>query len=125
MATIKRYGITFHSDFKLLFKGFSAITLFGHVFTRMSFKNLEKYLDTPVGRIMVNHEGIHMLQAESFKLGYIGFYIYYLFYWVKNLFKYGFTHEAYRNIPFEKEAYANEKNPLYSQTQWEKYIQSV
>ena len=51
MATIDKYGITFHSDFKLLFSQFSAITLFGHVFMRKSFEEMKQYLDTYRGKV--------------------------------------------------------------------------
>ena len=71
---------------------------------------------------MANHERIHMLQAESFKTKYFGFYCYYIGYWIKNLFKYGFNMDAYDNIPFEREAYANELNFEYNETHWRDYV---
>lgn len=121
MATINKYGITFHSDFKLLFPQFSAITLFGHVFMRRSFKEMEQYLDTHRGKVMANHEKIHMIQASTFKTRYFGFYMYYIGYWIKNLFTKGFSMNAYYNIPFEKEAYQNENNFGYNESMWENY----
>lgn len=71
---------------------------------------------------MVNHERIHMLQAQSFKLKYFTFYLVYIYYWVKNLFKYGVKHNAaYYNIPFEREAFAYEKDFTVNKTEWKKF----
>ena len=122
MAFIEKYGIKFHWNFKLLHRSFGAITLFGHVFIRKSKEALIKWLDTFSGRKMANHERIHMKQAESFKTKYFGFYCYYLGYWVKNLFIYGPNMDAYRNIPFEREAYANDLNFEYNETHWRDYV---
>lgn len=119
---IEKYGIKFHSDFKLLHKNFGAITLFGHVYTRKTKEELEKWLESYSGKVMTNHERIHMLQAKSFKTRYFGFYIYYLMYWIKNLYKYGFNMKAYYNIPFELEAYDNEFDFRYTETHWKDYI---
>ena len=71
---------------------------------------------------MVNHERIHMLQAKTFKTRYLGFYIYYLWYWFIGLFKYGVKYNAsYYNIPFEKEAYTNEGDFNYNKSVWQTY----
>ena len=84
MEEFKHYflinGIRVHWNFKLLPKGFEAITLFGHVFDYRQKDDLKKYLNTHYGREMINHERIHMLQAESFKLKYFTFYIVYIYY---------------------------------------------
>lgn len=122
----KRYflvnDIKVHWNFKLLPKGFEAITLFGHVFDVQKKEDLYKFLKKPFGQIMINHEHIHMLQAETFKTKYFGFYIYYLWYWFTGLFKYGVKKNAsYYNIPFEKEAFANEENFKYSKSVWRTY----
>ena len=126
MKEFKHYflinGIKVHWNFKLLPKGFSAITLFGHVFNTMPKKALRQYLDMYWGKVMVNHERIHMIQAESFKLKYFTFYLVYIWFWIKNLFKYGFNKQAYYEIPFEREAYANEENFEYAETKWKDYI---
>lgn len=84
------------------FKGFKAINLFGILFTKKSLTEYE-----------INHESIHTEQMKE--LLYIGFYIIYFFEWIyKYLFtKYRFTHNAYRNVSFEKEAYNNEKDLNY------------
>lgn len=88
------------------FKGFLAINLFSILFVRKEYKNRLTEID-------INHEAIHSEQMKE--LLYIGFYLIYLFEW---LFRFlftedAFTHQAYRNISFEKEAYNNETNLNY------------
>ena len=123
MAYIIKNGIKCHWNFKLLEKGYMAITLFGHIFWRDSKEFVEKYLNTRRGEITVNHERIHMLQADTFKTKYFGFYMYYLWYWIIGLFKYGITkYASYMQIPFEKEARANQEDMNYSKSNWRKYI---
>lgn len=126
IAELKNYflvdGIKVHWNFKLLPKGFEAITLFGHVFDVRDKADLLRYLEANWGQVMVNHERIHMLQVETFKTRYFGFYILYLWYWFVGLFKWGFkNNESYYHIPFEREAYVNEWNENYSESQWKKY----
>lgn len=93
------------------FKGFAAINLFGILFVRNGVKISNK---------LITHESIHTAQMKE--LGYIFFYIIYLFEWLFRLFLPG---NAYRNISFEKEAYENEYNSNYLKTrkhyaQWRK-----
>jgi hypothetical protein len=115
-------GIKVHWNFKLLPSGFEAITLFGHIFDNRPKDDLYEFLTKYWGgKIMVNHERIHILQAESFKTKYFGFYVYYLWYWFIGLFKYG-ADESYHNIPFEREAYKNEMNFNYNESVWKSYI---
>lgn len=115
-------GVKVHWNFKLLPDGFEAITLFGHVFDIHKKEDLRSFLNTNSGKFMVNHERIHIIQAESFKLRYFTFYIVYVWYWVVNLFKYGAKNNiAYYNIPFEREAYDNECNFDYKSTRWKDY----
>lgn len=125
MAKLKKYGLTFHSNSWLCPKKFLGITLFGHVFTYKKIHQLEEYLATPNGHRFANHEAIHILQSKSFKTSWVGFYLYYIWYWFMNLFKYGFTKNSYYNIPFEREAYANEWVWSYidgiKESNWKKY----
>ncbi|WQJ53236.1 MAG: protease [Wendovervirus sonii] len=117
------YGLYCHTDFKILPEYFLCVTLFGHLFFNISEKQLKKYFKTTNGHIAVHHEYLHTIQAKSFKTKYFGFYVYYLFYWVKNLFKYGIkNHKAYKNIPFERECYFNENDFNYNETNWKNYI---
>ena len=57
-------NVKVHWNFKLLPKDFEAITLFGHVFDTHNKEDLRAYLETYWGRVMVNHERIHMMQAK-------------------------------------------------------------
>lgn len=115
-------GVKVHWGFKLLPNGFEAITLFGHVLDIRSKEDLRAFLTTAAGWFLVNHERIHIMQAESFKTKYLAFYAIYLWYWVIGLFKYGVRNNAsYYNIPFEREAFANERNFTYNKTSWREY----
>lgn len=115
-------GINCYSNFWLLPKGFCAITLFGSIFFRMNADELDYYLNTKSGKTTINHEKIHTLQAKSFKTRYLGFYFFYLAYWTTGLFKFGISgNKSYYNIPFEKEAYANENDFGYAKSNWKLY----
>ena len=84
-------------------KGFVAINLFGILFAR---KGAE------INQRVINHESIHTAQMKE--LLFIGFYVLYLLEWIIRLLQYRFKwHTAYRNISFEREAYANDFDFLY------------
>ena len=100
------------------FKGFIACNLFGVVFVR---KSCADEVDVRVLR----HEYVHTLQMKE--LWYIGFYILYALFYIKNLTKKHMDDiEAYHAIPFEREAFYNEDNEFYSwirpKFNWRKYI---
>lgn len=78
------------------FPGFTAINLFGVIFAR---KECE-----PLSKQTLNHEAIHTAQMKE--MLYVGFYLWYVIEWLVKLFIYG--EQAYRNISFEREAYAYE-----------------
>lgn len=81
--------------------GFSMLNFLGLIlFVKKNYKITDESL---------NHEKIHSAQYKE--LWYIGFFILYGFYWIKNIIK--DSNNAYRNIPFEKEAYVNEHNLDY------------
>ena len=88
------------------FKGFIAINLFGVLFVRNEYK---KRFDSGGFTTTLNHESIHTEQIKE--LGYIFFYIWYFIEWLLRL-PFG---NAYYNISFEREAFANEKNRKYLQ----------
>jgi hypothetical protein len=116
-------GLKCHWNFWLLPKSFRAITLFGHIFFNISKDELKEYLNKKSAIRTMRHEKIHVVQAESFKTKYLEFYIYYLYYWIKNLFKYGVKdHIAYRNIPFEREAFDRENTDVF-ESKWRDYIE--
>lgn len=89
------------------FKGFLAINLFGVMFVRGTWRDIN-------ARVL-NHEKIHTAQMRE--LGYLPFYFLYLLEWLIRLLGKG---NAYRNISFEREAYANENNYQYlsSRRRW-------
>ena len=75
----KRYflanGLKCHWNFWLLPEDFRAITLFGHIFFNISKEELRKYLNKKSAIKTMRHEKIHVVQAQSFKTKYLGFYI--------------------------------------------------
>lgn len=81
-------------------KGFYAINLFGVLFAK-----------GPCDRVMINHEMIHTAQIKE--LGYLFFYIVYLIEWLVRIIQFRGYVEGYRNISFEREAYANQHDPEY------------
>lgn len=84
--------------------GFKYLNLFGVLFT---------HKNTIISFRDINHEEIHTAQMKE--LLYIPFYILYLIEWlVRVLFtKDAFSHNAYKHISFEVEAYENEMSPTY------------
>ncbi len=87
----------------LIPKGYSGLTFFPFV--------ILKYKSSKNDLITINHEKIHIRQ--QLELLILPFYIWYfgnLFY---NYLKYRNFQKAYRNIIFEREAYANEKDLDY------------
>lgn len=83
------------------FRGFKAINLFGFLFVRG---------DAVIDEETINHEEIHTAQMKE--LRYVFFYLWYFVEWIIRLFGEG---NAYRNISFEQEAYANEDKFNYLQ----------
>ncbi|NDW19055.1 hypothetical protein D0T53_09035 [Dysgonomonas sp. 216] len=82
---------------------FTAINIFGIIFARKEYRDLSAHI--------LNHEKIHTYQI--FELLGVFFYILYFAEWLVRLFQYKNKIEAYRNISFEREAYANDKDPNY------------
>ena len=56
---------------------------------------------------ILHHEWIHIQQIR--REGFLNFYCKYISEWLFNFIKYGNMSKAYKNISYEKEAYANEK----------------
>lgn len=84
-------------------KGYSGLTLFPFVF----LKHKALFDDT----ILINHERIHLKQ--QIELLIIPFYIMYCIEFLVRFAKYKKWSLAYKNISFEREAYANESNFQY------------
>ena len=83
---------------------FWATNFFGIIFCR-----IDKGEMTEVAK---NHEYIHTLQQKE--LGYIGFFIWYNLEWLYKTIKYRNRMKAYRDLIFEREAYAMQKNLHYA-----------
>jgi hypothetical protein len=75
-------------------------------------------------RNLLNHECIHLRQ--QLETGFVLFYVWYLSEYLIRLLYYGNHYKAYRQISFEREAFANESKAdyLYSRSFWAflKYI---
>lgn len=97
------------------FKGYKCVNLFGILFVRK---------DARIDAVDVNHEEIHTAQMKE--MLYVFFYLWYLVEWICRLFQYKFTHGAYRNISFEREAYVNQIDMGYLGVRkcfgWIKYL---
>ena len=87
----------------LMPRGFRGLTLFPFVF----MTNKEDKLDI----IFINHEKIHIRQQVELLL--LPFYILYFMEFLVRWIQYKDKFIAYKNISFEREAYANEKNLNY------------
>lgn len=85
-------------------KGFSGITLYPFVFAHKKVN---------ANKVFINHEKIHLRQ--QIELLIIPFFIWYFFEFLFRLIQFKNKKAAYRNISFEKEAYANEQNENYLQ----------
>jgi hypothetical protein len=95
----------------LIPKGYRGLTVFPFVFI--------KHRTDSANSVFLNHEKIHIRQ--QLELLILPFYIWYFFEYLLRLLEYKNTHLAYRNISFEREAYANEdqldylkKRPIFS-----------
>lgn len=85
------------------FGRYKAINLLGIVFVRRKRGHLT--------RCEVNHEAIH--SAQMIELLIVFFYLIYLIEWFIRLLQYRDLYRSYRNISFEREAYANQDNLSY------------
>lgn len=85
------------------------IALFPFVILREKYQDSQDKFWIRRAKETINHETIHFQQA--LELGVIPFYILYVLEWILKLPFYGA--QAYRNISFEREAYANDKKLTY------------
>lgn len=84
------------------FPGYKAMNLFGVLFVRGNAR---------IDDITLNHEKIHASQMKE--LLYVLFYAWYVIEWIVRLIQYLDTRDAYRNISFEREAYAHDHDQDY------------
>jgi hypothetical protein len=87
----------------LIPKGYRGLAVFPFVFV--------KYEMDKRNSVFVNHEKIHLRQ--QLELLILPFFIWYLLEYCFRLIQYKNANLAYRNISFEREAYANESNSVY------------
>ena len=102
-----------------IFINIGAITLYPYII----YRNKEEEISETIKR----HEMIHIIQQKE--LWVIGFYLLYVFYWLKNLMKGQNSSVAYYNIPFEIEAYKNQDNLDYLKNRpkhsWKQYRKDI
>ncbi|WP_394759058.1 hypothetical protein [Flavobacterium sp.] len=87
----------------LIPKGYSGMTVFPFIILKSKHYKYNK--------ATVNHEKIHIRQ--QLELLILPFYIWYFSDFLIKIIIYRDRNKAYRNIVFEREAYANEKNLDY------------
>ena len=85
------------------FRGFAAINLFGHVFTREEYR--------PISDRTLRHEAIHTAQLKE--TGYVGFYLIYIAEWLHQWACLRSAKQAYYAVRFEREAYAHQNELDY------------
>lgn len=94
-------------------KNYIAINLFGIIFTK-----------EPLSERTMRHELIHTSQLRE--MLFVGFYLWYVAEWMVRFIQYRKLYAAYRNISFEREAYANEHIKEYRTTRrrfaWVRYL---
>ncbi len=87
----------------LIPKGYRGLAVFPFIFV----KDKEDRQNT----VFINHEKIHLRQ--QLELLVIPFFVWYMLEYFFRLIQYRKTYLAYRNISFEREAYANESDLGY------------
>lgn len=88
------------------FRGYKAMAIWPFVFVR------SKYEDNGLGDKDIRHETIHLRQQAELLV--IPFLLWYGIEWLlRTVFNGCKAHTAYRNISFEREAYANEADKSY------------
>lgn len=87
-------------------KGYLGLTIFPFIL----LKNRKSIANS----VLINHEKIHLKQ--QLELLVIPFFVFYLIEFLGRLAQYRNWKLAYRNISFEREAYANEKDLDYIRT---------
>lgn len=100
------------------FMNVGGITLFPYIILREKLRDNVYYKDIAIR--VINHESIHIKQQKELLI--IPFYLWYFTeyflrickFWVHG--KLASTYVAYKNISFEREAYANQDNLDYLKT---------
>lgn len=90
-----------------------AMTFFGYMFIKKKSRDLWNWkIKTGQAKIDMNHEMIHVKQAQSTGDSWLRFYLEYIFQWLRNNPFLGLKF-AYRMNPFEMEAYAKQTDLYY------------
>ena len=96
-----------------IFINIYAITLFPFIISRDEMSD-----------VTINHEKIHIEQQRELLV--VFFYILYIWYWLMGKVKGMNNHDAYMNIPFEREAYTQMYDENYLDNRerhaWRQYI---
>ena len=87
----------------LIPKGYVALTVFPFVFLREAKSRQNE--------VLIRHERIHIRQQMDMLV--VPFFLWYFAAYLLKLIRFKNHNLAYRNISFEKEAYANENNPEF------------
>lgn len=87
----------------LIPKGYRGLAVFPFVFV--------KDKEDRHNAVFINHEKIHLRQ--QLELLVVPFFVWYVLEYLFRLVQYKKAHLAYRNISFEREAYANESDLEY------------
>lgn len=114
------FKLHYNSDW--LYRRSGIKCLFGHIFTYRTPEEFEVWLHSWAGQKRMNHERIHALQARTFKNGWVGYYWYYLKYWIKYSIELKSITKSRYYIPMEMEAYEHESDFDYSNIDWWKYV---
>ena len=87
----------------LIPKGFNGMTIFPFVIISTQADMSDE--------VLINHEKIHLKQ--QLEVAILPFFVIYFFEYLVRLIQYRNRRDAYHNISFEREAYANEGNLEY------------
>lgn len=116
------YGIRCHYGAWWIGRRFEAIAWFGRIYFNCNEQRLKEKLRSPEIIRTERHERIHLLQVKSFRTRYFGFYVYYIYYWLRGFVQYGNSMKAYYAVPFEREAYSCERIEGYAVSRWRDYL---
>lgn len=128
MRHIEFQDLKFRCDCKILPpKGYSAITLFGTVYTRKSADVIERYLETERGKIWAHHEAMHIYQADTFNPTFLKWFLFYIVYIYEFLKAWPFFmcwKQAYKTTCFELEAYYYQDELAITDSNWWQWLWS-
>lgn len=94
----------------------------GRMVYRSSKKDIiDEYLETTLGKYSITHETIHLRQAQL-KGSWIRYYWKYLWEWIKGNPITNPSRSAYYTIPYEMEAFGNDRDESYPKTYTGDYL---